>query len=127
MTLPHPAPGFWRNLFFYVMAFALFAVLIWQLAELEPVAKYCPAANLSICFASIDHILAIRDHVDIGLLAVLAFVVIGSMVVTYRLSVNGSGGPDGFHVDIQQDHTTVQTPGGGVVSVPTTTPPPETK
>jgi len=118
--------GFWRNLFFYLMAFTTTAMLIWQLSLLEPPEKWCPHNSLSLCFASIEKNLELRDHAIIGLLIVLAVVVIGSMVVTYKLSVSGSAGAGNVSVDIHQDKTTVTTP-QTTVSVPTVTIPPDQK
>lgn len=116
--------SFWRNLFFYLMAFTTTGMLIWQLSLLEPPDKWCPQKRLDVCYVTIMENLKLRDHAIIGLMGVLAVVVIGSMVVTYKLSARVQGGPGGVNVDIHQDRTTVTTP-VGTVSVPTAQPTPE--
>jgi len=127
MTLGKLGLGFWRNAFFYFAALFVFGLIIWQLVTLEPPTKWCPVDNLSVCYTALIRVLDIKDHALIGLLGVLGVIVVGSMVVSYRLNVNAGGGAEGFHVDIQQDHTTVQTPGGtvSVPTVPTAPQPPE--
>jgi len=112
--------GFWRSLFFYLMALSVMVLLIWQLWLLEPPEKWCPAKRLDICFTAYTKNLEIRDHAIIGLMAVLAVVVIGSMVISYGLRVSADG-PGGVHVDVQQDKTTVTTP-AATMTVPTTPP-----
>ena len=114
--------GFWRNLFFYLMAFTTTAILIWQLSLLEPPEKWCPQKRLDVCFATITKNLELRDHTIIGLMVVLAVVVIGSMVTTYKLSAKVEGSAGGVSVDIHQDKTTVTTPTAAinVPTVPTT-------
>lgn len=114
-----PTFGFWRSLFFYIMAFTTTGMLIWQLKLLEPPEKWCAEKRIDVCYAGLIRNLDIRDHAIMGLIVVLAVVVIGSMVVTYKLAVSAGGGADGFHVDVHQDKTTVTTPGGGSISVPT--------
>jgi hypothetical protein len=118
MKIPTMSVGFWRNAFFYLMALTILGVLIWQLSLLEPPEKWCPAKNMSICYTGLLKNLSLRDHVNIGLMAIIGMVIIGMMVVNWGISIRGSAGTDGVHVDVQQDKTTVTTP-AGVVSVPT--------
>lgn len=118
MKLPTLTAAFWRNAFFYLMALTTFGVLIWQLSLLEPPEKWCPANNMSVCYTGLLKNLSLRDHVNIGLMAIIGIVIIGTMVTNWGISIRAGGGTDGVHVEVQQDKTTVTTP-SSKVEVPT--------
>lgn len=89
---------------------AITAVLVWQLWDLTP-AKYCTlvlgaakgeADGADFYVGCIVRLLDLKDHVIIGLLAIVGISFIATVVVAIKAKVSASG-PAGISITVEGD------------------------
>lgn len=118
----------WVIYAFGVAGALMMAVLIWQLYDLTA-ARWCVLAKQGSpelatgCVTMLVRLLDLKDHVLIGLLAIVGLTVLSLAAVALGVRV-GFSGPGGLSANVEADKTTV-TDGQATVTLPT--PPAEDK